>query len=91
VGENGGSGGAIASDIVGLGGGFLQELCAHVLIGIFEFDFFCHGHAVMGDGGGAIFAVQGDIASLGTQSGGDRIRDRVNAILQISACLISKN
>ena len=63
--ENGGSGGAIASDIVGLGGSFLQELGAHVLIGVFEFDFFCNGHAVMRDGGGTVFAVQGNIASLG--------------------------
>jgi len=37
--ENGGSGGAIASDIVGLGGSFLEQLSTHVLIRVLELDF----------------------------------------------------
>ena len=91
VGENRGGGGAIASDIVGFCGSFLEQLGAHVFVGIFEFNFFRNRHAVVGDGGRTVFAVEGDIASLGTEGGCDRVRDRVDAILQISACFISKN
>ncbi len=69
LGQNGGGGGAVASDIVGLGGGFLQQLRAHVLKRVFQFDFFGHGHAVMGDGGGAVLLVQRHVAALGAERG----------------------
>src|SRR5260370_1085043 len=36
--QHGGGGGAVAGHVVGLGGGFLHQLCAHRLEGIFERD-----------------------------------------------------
>ncbi len=49
--QHGGGGGAVAGHVVGLGGGFLQQLCAHVLEGIFERDLFGDGDAVVGNPG----------------------------------------
>ncbi len=65
LGQHGGGGCAVAGDVIGLGGGFLQQLGAHVLIGVFQFDFFGDGHAVVGDGGGAELLIQSYVASLG--------------------------
>src|ERR1051326_7999279 len=48
--ENGGGGGAVAGDVGGLGSDFLHHLRAHVLERVFQFDFFCDGDAVLGDG-----------------------------------------
>ncbi len=67
VGEQGCGGGAVARAVVGLGGGFLHELGAHVLHGILELDFLGNRHAVIGDGGGAIGALKGDVAALGAK------------------------
>ncbi len=79
--QNGGCGGAVAGDVVGFGGCFFEQLGAHILIGVFQFDFFCNGHTVMGDSGGTIFAVEGNVAALGTEGGCDCICYCVNAIL----------
>ena len=59
VGEQGCGGGTVARTIVGLGGGFLHELGAHVLHGVLKLDFLSDRHAVIGDGGSAIGAPQG--------------------------------
>ena len=67
VGEDGGGGGAVAGDVVGLGGDFLEELGAHVLVGVLELDFLGDGNAVLGDGGGAEFLVEKDVAALGAE------------------------
>ena len=74
LGQHGGGGGAVAGDVVGLGGGFLEQLGAHVLVRVFQFDFLGHGHAVVGDGGGAEFLVQRHVAALGAEGGGHRVR-----------------
>ena len=58
LGQNGRGGGAVAGDVVRLGGGFLQELRAHVLERVGQFNFLGNGHAVVGDRGGAVFLVQ---------------------------------
>ena len=49
MGENGGSGRAVAAGIVGLGGGFFDQLDAHILERVGEFDFFGNGNAVIDD------------------------------------------
>jgi hypothetical protein len=64
-----GGGGAVAGDVVGLGGRFLQKLGAHVLEGVLQLDLLGHGHAVVGDGGRAPLLVQRDVAALGAQRG----------------------
>ena len=49
LGQNGGGGGAVTSCIVGLGGDFANELCAHVLELILQFDLLGDGNAIVGD------------------------------------------
>ena len=51
LGQHGGGGGAVTGDVGGLGGDFLDELGAHVLELVFEFDFLGDGDAVLGDEG----------------------------------------
>ena len=47
--QNGGGRGAVAGDVVGLGGDFAQHLRAHVFELVFKFDFLGDGDAVLGD------------------------------------------
>jgi hypothetical protein len=69
--EHGGGGGAVAGGVAGLAGDLAHHLGAHVLEGILEFDLLGHGHAVLGDRGGAEFLVEHHVAALGTEGGGD--------------------
>ena len=55
--------GSVAGDVGCLGGDFLDHLRAHVFELVFEFDFFCNGHAVFGDGGRAEAFVKHDVAA----------------------------
>ena len=61
--EDGGGGGAVASDVVGLGGDLLGQLGADVLEGVLEFDVLGDGHTVVGDGGGAELLIENDVAA----------------------------
>ena len=49
LGEHGGGGGAVAGHVGGLGGDFLDQLRAHVLELVFQFDLLGDGYAVLGD------------------------------------------
>jgi len=49
--RHGGGGRAVAGDVVGLGSDFADQLGAHVLNGIGQFDFLGDGDAVLGDRG----------------------------------------
>ena len=82
LGQNGGGGGAVAGHVVGLGGGFLEQLGAHVLEGILQLDLLGDGDAVMGDGGGAELLVQGDVAALGAEGDLDGLGQGVDASLE---------
>ena len=82
LGEHGRGGGAVAGDVVGLGGGFLEQLGAHVLEGVLQLDFLGHGHAVVGDGRGAILAVERHVAALRPQRRLHRVGDGVDAALE---------
>src|SRR5690606_5296749 len=48
--QNGGGGGAVASDVIGLGGNFFCELSTKVFEWIVEFDFASNRDAIVGDG-----------------------------------------
>ena len=82
LGQHGGGGGAVAGDVVGLGGGLLQQLGAHVLRTVLELDLLGDGHAVVGDGRGAELLVERDVAALGAEGGLDRVGEDVDALLE---------
>ena len=63
LGEDGGGGGAVAGHVAGLAGGFLDELGAHVLVGVVQLDFLGDGDAVLGDGRAAPALVEHGIAA----------------------------
>jgi hypothetical protein len=84
LGQNGGGRRAIAGHVVGLGGGFLEQLRAHVGEGVFEFDVLSDRHAIVGDGGGAELLVEGDVAALGAEGRLDGVGDGINASLQLA-------
>ena len=79
LGEHGGGGGAVAGGVAGLAGDFAHHLGAHVFVGIFQFDFLGDGHAVLGDGRGAEFLVEHDVAALGAERGGDGLGEFADA------------
>jgi len=51
LGENGRRGRAVTGGVAGFAGDFADHLRAHVFVGVFQFDFLGHSHAVLGDGG----------------------------------------
>ena len=79
LGEDGRGGGAVAGSIGGLGSDFLHHLRAHVLVGIGQLDFLGDGHAVLGDGRGAEFLVDDDIAALGPEGDFDGAGEQLDA------------
>ena len=82
LGQHGGGGGAVAGDIVGLGGDLDQQPRAHVLKRVFELDLLGDGHAVVGDGRGTELLVDRDIAPARAERGLDRIGDDIDAALE---------
>ena len=91
LGQDGGGGGAVAGHVVRLGGGLLQQLGAHVLEGLLEFDLLGDGDAVVGDGGGTELLVEGDVAALGAKGGLHGLGEDVDPPLEGTACLLTKN
>ena len=90
LGEHGGGGGSITSDVVGLGGHLLDELGTHVLEGIFEFDLTGDGYAVVGDGGSTELLVEHHVATLRAERDLDSIGERVDARLEGAASVLVK-
>ena len=78
-GEHGGGGGAVAGDVGGLAGDFLDHLGAHVLVGVFELNFLGDGDAVLGDGGRAEGFLQDDVAAFGAERDFDGSGELLNA------------
>ena len=63
--EHAGRGGAVARDVIRLGGDFAQHLGAHILELVFEFDFLSDRHTVLGGARRAERLVDHDITALG--------------------------
>src|SRR3989344_1275419 len=82
LGQDGGGSSAIAGDIVGLGRNFFNQLRTDIFKSIFEFNFFGHGHAVLGDDGRTIALVQQDVPALGPKGNFDSISNLVYATLE---------
>ena len=72
-------GGAVAGLIAGLGGDLLDQLSAHVLELVVQFDVLGDGHAVLGDAGGAERLVEHDVAALGAERHADGIGENIDA------------
>ena len=75
-------GGAVAGDVVGLGGDFLEQLGAHVLERVVELDVASDRDAVVGDGRSAELLVEDDVAALGADRDLDRVGEAIDAALQ---------
>jgi len=79
LGQHGGSGGAVAGDVGGLGGDFLDHLGAHVLELVLQFDFLGDRHAVLGDGRRAEGALEHDVAAFRAEGDLDGVGEDVHA------------
>ena len=79
LGENGGGGGAVAGDVVGLRGDFAHHLGAHVLELVLELDFLGDGDAVLGGARCAERLVDDDVAALGAEGDLHRVGENVDA------------
>ena len=88
--QHGGSGGAVAGDVVGLAGGLFDQLCAHVLEGIREVDVARDRHAIVGDNRGAKLAREPHVAALGAEGHFHGIGDGIDARQQGFACLVGE-
>ena len=73
AGQDGGGGGAVAGDVGGLRGDFVDELGAHVLERVFELDFLGDGDAVLGDGRAAERLVDDHVAAGRAERDGDGV------------------
>ena len=67
--EDGGSGGAVAGIVGGLGGRLLDELRPHVLSPVAELDLLGHSHAILGDGGSAPGLVEHGVSPAWAERG----------------------
>ena len=90
MGQDGGRGGAVAGDIIGLGRGLFQQLRAHVFEGIGQFDVTRDSHAIVGDCWSAELLVQHNIAPFGAERHLNRIGQRIHAALERIARLFIK-
>ena len=80
LGKQGRGGGAVTHGVVGLGGNLLDELGAHVLHVVLQLNLLGDGDAVVGDGRGAVGALEGNVATLGAHGGGHGVGESVDAL-----------
>src|SRR6185369_7052216 len=83
--QNGGGGCTITGNVIGLLGGFLEELRTHVLEWVFEFDFFRDGNTVVCNRGRTELAVNRHVAALGAKSCTYRVRNSIHTVLELAA------
>ena len=81
-------GGSITCDVVGLLCDLLDQLCAHVLGWIGEFDLLCDGHAIVCDHWCTEGLTQDDIASLWSQSHLDCVGEDVDSSLHCATSVL---
>ncbi len=91
LGKNGSSGGAVAGDVRGLGSNFADHLGSHVLDAIGQFDFFCNGDAVLGNGGRTEFLFNDHVAAFGAKSDLHSVSQYVDAAENGLSRLFSMN
>src|SRR5690606_31954539 len=77
--QNGSSGGAVASVIVGTGGNVLDQLRAHVLETVLQLDFLGNGNAILGDGRSAEALLDDDVTAFRAEGRFYRVSQDVDA------------
>ena len=82
LGQHGRRGGAVAGDVVGLGGDLFDQLGAEILVRVGELDLLGDRHTVVGDGRGAELLVEDDVASARAEGDLDRVGERVDTVLK---------
>ena len=85
--ENGGGGGSVARDVVGLLGDLLDELRADLLVRVVELDLLGDGDAVVRDRGGAPLLLENDVATARAQGHLDGVGQDVEAALEAATGL----
>ena len=80
-GKDGGSGGTITSQVVGLGSSLANKLGTNVLNGILKLDLSGDSNTIIDDLGGAVFRFEDDITSLGAKRDTDDGSELVNTSL----------
>ncbi len=83
--EHGSGGCAVACVVAGLGCHFLDELGAHVLKSVLEFNLAGNCHAVLGDVGSAELAADDDVAAFRTEGYLDSVGEGVDTFLELVA------
>jgi hypothetical protein len=89
--QDGRGGGAVAAGVVGLAGGFLDELGAHVLERVGELDVLGDGDAVIDDRGRAPFLIEGHAVAFGPQGHFYRIGQGGDALFQGVSDVLTEN
>ena len=84
--QNSGGSCAVACDVVGLGGNFLHQLCAHIHKWVVEFDFLCNGNAVLCNLRCAVLLLNHHVAALRSESGLYCVCKFVNALFEQIPC-----
>ena len=86
--ENGRGGGSVTGDVVGLGGDFLGQLCAEVLVRIVDLDLTGDGHTIVRDRGSAPLLVEHDVAALGSQRHLDGVSQGVDTLFECTTSFV---
>src|SRR3990172_8410797 len=90
LGEDGGGGGAVAGDVVGLGGHLAGELGAHVLERVLEVDLLGDADAVVHHGWGPELPLEHDVAAAGAERHTHGVGQGVDAVPQAAARLLTE-
>src|SRR5699024_2526610 len=80
-------GGAVASDVIGLLGNFLNQLSADLFVWILKLNFASDGNTVISNGWGAPALLQNDVASLWSKRYLYCICQSVKTTLKTTTCL----
>ena len=88
--QHSGGGGAVAGDVVGLDGYFLEKLSAHVFEWIFEIDLTRNRHTIVGDGWCAVWTGQYNVTAFRPKGHADSVSDSVDASFKSSTCFCIK-
>merc|ERR1711920_544782 len=91
VSQDGGGGGAVASGVIGFGGGLTDQGHTSVLDVILEFDLLGDGDAVVNDLRSSELLLEHHVAALGAEGDSNRLGEDVDAFFKSAASLLVVN